>query len=630
MICQKCGNQLNADSVFCGNCGTSQNVPAQPVPQQHVPPQQIIQPPPVQQQVVPPVQQPPPPPQQFVPPPLQQPPPPQQFVQPPPQQFIPQTHSVFPSTQPPAVKKSKTPIFIALGIAVVGIIIAIIIATSGSSDTNDPGPGNRGDDVVIVTPGPSSEILTPAQVYEKNVDSVFQIQCDIDNIYVGWGSGFFISETGIAVTNHHVLDDIHSARVIMEDGSVYEITGYYNYDFGNDLAVIQVDGRGRRFQPVTIGNPDNLSVGDRVYAIGGPGGDPLTLTEGIISRFAHEPISYNIYTVAGMLQSTAFIYGGNSGGPLFNDRGHVIGINSAGRIDRESTQWAVPVDRVEIPAAGATIYPLPIGTSTPIYVPGEIFGFERFPDIPDFLSVSRNASLLISGTAIDLGYDLVLDIDEAGIYNFDYAYLYLLAEEHFIPDTDVYDEVLEDHGFIFQGVELVTEDDDLEVTYVFLYNSRLNMSLVYCYNWNYEFLLMLIGRGNTFEILGGSVSDRDVDFTGYTLFPFVPDFGELVPRAQLIGYGFAREYGIDDEFRLDGNLYMVSDDYVFIYHLPEQHLSDGEIFIELLLDSGFITERQTYYEDFDIAAELYFTAQHDVFVSLLYAYEDEELWIVIG
>jgi len=594
-------------------------------PGQHPGPQQFGQQPPIQ-------------PQQFISQPPQQQPQLPQFApqapqpsQAPPQNFTPSPHFAHPQPPAPPAKKSKTPIIIAIsaiGVAAAVIVAAIILITSGVLGSNDQGPVNK-DDVVVVTPGPSSEVLTPAQVYEHNIDSVFQILCFIDEYYIGWGSGFFISESGVAVTNHHVLDGIHKAIIIMEDGSEYDIMGYYNYDFGNDLAVIQVDGEGRRFQPVTIGRPDGLSVGDRVYAIGGPGGDPLTLTEGIISRFAHEPISYDIYTVAGMLQSTAFIYGGNSGGPLFNDRGHVIGVNSAGRLDRESTQWAVPIDRIEIPTGGAMIHQLPVGTSTTGYTPGHIFGFERFPDIPDFLSVSSNASLILSGTAVDMGYALVLEIDEAGIYSFDYAYLYSLPEPHWIPDTDRYDDVLEDNGFIFQGVEITTEDDDMEVTYVFLYNSRLDISLVYCYYWNYEALLILIGWGNTFEVLGGTISERGTDFIGYTLFPFVPDFGELVSRAQLVGYGLASEYGID-ELKLDGNLYIVDDDYVYIYHLPEVFLGDGEIFIDLLLQNGFVTERQTYYEEYDIAAELYYNSNHGVFVSVLYAFEDEELWIAIG
>jgi len=414
----------------------------------------------------------------------------------PPQQYTPPAH-------PPAVKRSKAPIFISIGIAVVGIVVAIIIAASGRSGSNSPAPEPPKEvDVVIVTPTPDTSpvVLTPAQIYENNLHSVFQIFYFIDEYYVAWGSGFFISESGVAVTNHHVLDGTNNAIVILEDGSEYDITGYYSYDIDNDIAVIQVDGGGRRFQPVTIGNPDTLSVGDRVYAIGGPGGDPLTLTEGIISRFAHEPISYHIYTIAGMLQSTAFIYGGNSGGPLFNDKGHVIGINSAGMLERESTQWAVPVDRVEVPTAGATIHSLPIGTRTQTHFTGEIFGFERYPDIPDFLSVSNNAYLLLSGTAFDLDFDLVIDLDEDGFYSFEYAYLFDLPEEHFVTDTDLYDDVLQDHGFIFQDVIV---DEELEEVYVFLYNPRTNMSLVYCYFVDDEALLILIGSGNLYEILAG-------------------------------------------------------------------------------------------------------------------------------
>ena len=483
------------NGAFCTNCGAS-------VQQQAPPPVQYT-PPPVQQQA---------PPQQFAPPPVQQQAPPQQFAPPPVQQtFSPSPYGVPPPVYQPVVKKSKTPIFVALGIAVTGIVIAIIIVASGILGSNrNPEPINR-DGVVIVTPEPASAVLTPAQVYENNHASVFQVFYHIDEYYVGWGSGFFISESGVAVTNHHVMDGADSAIVILEDGSEYDIIGYYSYDIGNDLAIIQIDGGGRRFQPVTIGVPEALSVGDRVYAIGGPGGDPLTLTEGIISRFAYEPINYSFYTIAGMLQSTAFIYGGNSGGPLFNDRGHVVGVNSAGRSDRESTQWAVPIDRIEIPVAGAMIHSLPVGTFTPTHAPGQIFGFERFRDIPDFLSVSENASLLLSGTAADLGFDLVLDLDEEGKYSFDYAYLFSLPEDDFIPDTDLYDDVLGDNGFIFQDVIVTSTDDELDETYVFLFNSRLNLSLVYLYFWENEALLILIGQGNTYEIIVGTESGQGPD-----------------------------------------------------------------------------------------------------------------------
>jgi len=394
---------------------------------------------------------------------------------------------------------------IAIGIAAAGIIAAIIIVASGVFGSNEPVIPQVENGLVLNTPEivtTADEALNPAQIFESNKDAVFQVFLFIDGTHVGFGSGFFISSDGIAITNHHVMNGMNGAVAILYDGKEYDITGYYSYDVENDLAIIKVDGKGDSFQPVTLGNSDNVSVGDRVYAIGGPDGDPLTLTEGIISRFANEPISYGIYTVTGMLQTTAFIYGGNSGGPLFNDRGHVIGINSAGRIDRESTQWAVPIDRVTLPSAGSAINPLPVGVGTPdsVYVPGQIFYYDRYPFIPDFLSVSPNASLILSGTAADVGVDLVLDIDRTGLFNFDYAFYYSLGESHFIDDTDRYDEALRTRGFTFQGVE-VASDDEIDVTYVFLYHPEQNISLAYSYYWDYEFLLILIGRGNAYERL---------------------------------------------------------------------------------------------------------------------------------
>jgi len=422
----------------------------------------------------------------------------QQYIQPPAGQPVGQ-YPQYPM-QAQSVKKSKTPIFIALGIAAAGIIIALFIVVFGILGQRNSNQGDIiGSEAGSASPA-NNDILTPAQVFESNIDAVFQIFLYIDDYHVGWGSGFFISSSGVAVTNHHVLDGMNRAVAVLYDGSSYEITGYYSYDTGNDLAVIQVDGKGKSFQPVTIGKTDDINVGDRVYAIGGPGGDPLTLTEGIISRFANETINYDNYSVAGMLQTTAFIYGGNSGGPLFNDKGHVIGINSAGRIDRESTQWAVPVDRLVNPASGASISSLPVGGLLPSHFTGQIFYFERFPNIPDFLSVSSNAYLILGGTAADVGFDLFLDIDSAGIFNFNYVYYYSLDGWYFVDDTDLYDDVLMEHGFTFQGVES-TSDDDSDVTYVFLHHPQQNISLVYSYYWEYEMMFLLIGSGNAYEVL---------------------------------------------------------------------------------------------------------------------------------
>jgi len=482
--------------MFCSNCGAQFNQQPQPSAQQYSSPQD--QP----YYTVPDVNQPA---QLYTQPPVQQ-PTQQTYAQPPVQQPYGQQYNQQYNQYPgftPVAKKSKAPIFIAIGIAAAGILAAVFIVVFAFPGQTPAQPVDIiGSEAGATTPV-SSDILTPAQVFENNKDAAFQIFLYFDDYHVGWGSGFFISSSGVAVTNHHVMDGMNKAVAVLYDGSSYDITGYYSYDTGNDLAIIQVDGKGKTFQPVTIGQTNDISVGDRVYAIGGPGGDPLTLTEGIISRFANETINYDSYSVAGMLQTTAFIYGGNSGGPLFNDRGHVIGINSAGRLDRESTQWAVPVDRVAVPSSGASLNPLPVGVLMPSHFSGEIFYFDRYPAIPDFLSVSSNATLILGGTAADVGFDLFLDIDRAGIFNFDYVYYYSLDGWYFVEDTDRYDDVLMERGFIFQSVEN-TEDGESEVTYVFLYNPDRNISLVYSFYWEYEILFLLIGGGNAFDVLSAN------------------------------------------------------------------------------------------------------------------------------
>ena len=496
MFCEKCGNNNSDSSTFCSNCGAKFEQPSQPVAIQYTPPheqqyaQAPEQQPPLQYYSPPPVQTP----DQYSQQPIQQPDQYQYSQQPMQQQYTPYTMPA------PAPQKSKTPIFVAIGIAATGIVAAIVIVVFGLLGQNNQVPVDIvGMEAGSVAPV-SSDILTPAQVFESNIDAVFQILLYIDNHHVGWGSGFFIGSSGVAVTNHHVMNGMDRAEALLYDGSRFDITGYFSYDTDNDLAIIQVDGRGKEFHSITIGQIDSINVGDRVYAIGGPGGDPLTLTEGIISRFANEVINYDNYSIAGMLQTTAFIYEGNSGGPLLNDRGQVIGINSAGRRDRESAQWAVPADRILVPASGASINQLPVGTHLSSQFTGEIFYFDKFPYIPDFLSVSSNANLLLSGTAADVGFDLFLDIDRAGIFNFDYVYYYSLDGWFFVEDTDRYDDVLMERGFIFQSVES-TSDDDSDVTYVFLYHPDRNISLVYSYYWEYEMMFILIGSGNAYDVL---------------------------------------------------------------------------------------------------------------------------------
>ena len=208
-------------------------------------------------------------------------------------------------------------------------------------------------------------LLTGPDVFQYNVNSVFTIYVNVGHGYSPNGSGFFITSTGIGVTNHHVMVGWSSAAIYTHDGERYVITGYYNYDMNNDLAVIQVDGRGRAFEYVTISSLDDLRVGEDVFAIGSPRGIYRnTFTSGVLSRMADEAVEFDIYRIYDMLQFTAPITGGNSGGPLFNNLGEVIGVNTAAYSGylAQNINFAVRIDRVSIPAPGAELRQLPIGT----------------------------------------------------------------------------------------------------------------------------------------------------------------------------------------------------------------------------------------------------------------------------
>jgi len=379
---------------------------------------------------------------------------------------------------------------------VLTVLLAVIVFAACGGNNNPTPQETAPPPVSTPVPTPVAEpqtvvqqnepiALTPAQIFENNKYAVFQIVAWDGQM--GWfGSGFFVDSNGTAVTNHHVMVDAVEAYALLYDGREIPITGFFSYDIGNDLAVVQVGSGNEGFSYVTLGDSEAARVGETVFAVGGPEGDPITFTDGMISRFANEPISFGIYTIAGMLQSTAAIYGGNSGGPLLNDRGHVIGINSAGRPDRPSAQWAVPSNRIAMPTSGAGVSQLPIGGIP--WVEGQVTYMALFPFIPDLASVSRNVTLRMSGTPVDLG-------ETSGLFYELYAYLiiYHIPEEHWIPDTDLYDIVLQERGFIMQNV--VHWEGE---TWVYFYHPGLDVSLSYVYFWEFDSLLVGLVDGDIY------------------------------------------------------------------------------------------------------------------------------------
>ena len=203
-----------------------------------------------------------------------------------------------------------------------------------------------------------SDKLTYTEIYNANVDSCVSINASSTsyNFFMqpvetaSSGSGFIITEDGYIVTNYHVISGSNSVSVTLDDGTTYDakvVGGDEDYD----IAVLKVDPGDTKLQPVVLGTSGSLQVGDEIVAIGNPLGElTFSMSEGIVSCVNRE---INVDgTPFNMIQITAAINEGNSGGPLFNIYGEVVGIVSAKYSTSSSGNaveglgFAIPMDDV--------------------------------------------------------------------------------------------------------------------------------------------------------------------------------------------------------------------------------------------------------------------------------------------
>jgi S1-C subfamily serine protease len=141
------------------------------------------------------------------------------------------------------------------------------------------------------------------------------------------GSGFVVDKAGHVITNYHVIEGAKQVRVSFSNGSSMKAS-VVGSDPSSDLAVLKVDASSRALTPLPLGNSDEIAVGDPVVAIGNPFGLDRTVTAGIVSAIQRAITSPNGYTIDHVIQTDAAINHGNSGGPLLNGFGQVIGVNS--------------------------------------------------------------------------------------------------------------------------------------------------------------------------------------------------------------------------------------------------------------------------------------------------------------
>ena len=166
------------------------------------------------------------------------------------------------------------------------------------------------------------------------------------------GSGFVIDKAGHIVTNYHVIEGADQIEVSFSNQDTLSAT-IVGSDPSTDIAVLRVRSSSRGLAPLAFGNSDNVRVGDPVVAIGNPFGLRRTATAGIVSAVQERTITApNGYPIDHVIQTDAQINSGNSGGPLLNARGEVIGVNSQialadGSIGNVGIGFAVPSNTVK-------------------------------------------------------------------------------------------------------------------------------------------------------------------------------------------------------------------------------------------------------------------------------------------
>ncbi|PBQ34812.1 serine protease [Sphingobacteriaceae bacterium] len=186
---------------------------------------------------------------------------------------------------------------------------------------------------------------TVIEAIDKVKTSVVKIECyalqnNLETI-TGTGSGFLFSSDGYLFTNSHVIHHAKTIKVVMFDGTRHNAT-LIGEDPMNDLAILKISAAD--FTPAKLGEPSGLKIGQLVIAIGNPLGFQHTVTSGIISALGRTMTTQAGNTMDSMIQTDAALNPGNSGGPLVNGAGEVIGVNTAMINGAQNICFAISID----------------------------------------------------------------------------------------------------------------------------------------------------------------------------------------------------------------------------------------------------------------------------------------------
>jgi len=179
----------------------------------------------------------------------------------------------------------------------------------------------------------------------------------------GTASGFVVHPSGIIVTNYHVIQDVEFARVLFNDHRVATVDGILVLAPDKDLAVLKLSSMGGPLPPLALA-PELPRKGEDVAAFGAPFDFSFTMTQGVVSglRTPAEMHGAGVMANVNWIQTDASISEGNSGGPLVNMRGEVVGVNTVtGQGDAQNLNFAIAIDAVREVLDQASSTPIPLG-----------------------------------------------------------------------------------------------------------------------------------------------------------------------------------------------------------------------------------------------------------------------------
>lgn len=257
---------------------------------------------------------------------------------------------------------------------VIAALLALVVAGCGDGDDNVRSQAAGGSDApltsadrtttVEVTRGDEGDdTFDPTRIYERDAPGVVTIRSVLSGRSglpgggdSGLGSGFVLNDRGEIATNAHVVTE-GEGRSIRRAKEVYVAFADGNqvparivgYDANADVALLRIKPDGLTLRPLRLGTARDLRVGSPVAAIGSPFGEPQSLSTGVVSATDRSIRSLTGFEIAGAIQTDAAINQGNSGGPLVNAKGDVLGINSQIQTTSgggEGVGYAVPADTV--------------------------------------------------------------------------------------------------------------------------------------------------------------------------------------------------------------------------------------------------------------------------------------------